>query len=201
MNAIQGLRSAGRSALDLGERILHPLRRVRARRRLAGELATGPDEILFVCHGNICRSPFAERLFRKTGGFHAELDVRSSGFYPEADRRSPEEAVAAARRRGVALDDHRSRVVDDDALRRLGRGHRLVFVMTPRQGSRLRRAPEASPSAIFVLGDFDPDPVPHRRIEDPWGQGAEAFDRIFGRIERCVRQLGELAAGHLPLSS
>lgn len=197
MSSIQRLRSAGRFALDFGQQILHPIRRGRARRRLAQELTTGPDELLFVCQGNICRSPFAERALRQMAGSYPELDVQSSGFCPELGRRSPEEAVAAARRRDVTLDDHRSKVLDDDVLRRLGRGHRLVFVMTPKQRRRLRRGSTALPSAIFVLGDLDPEPVPHRRIEDPWGQGPEVFDRVFGRIERCVRQLDELAAEHL----
>lgn len=191
------LRSTVRAALDLGDRLLHPLRRRRTRRRIATGLVADPDEVLFVCHGNICRSPFAERVFREEAGSHPALDVGSSGFYPEAGRSSPEEAVAAARRRGIALEDHRSRVLDEDALRRLGRGHRLLFVMSPNQRRKLRHGSSALPSAIFVLGDIDPQPIRHRRIEDPWNQGPEVFDRVFARIERCVRELGDLADRHL----
>ncbi len=50
--------------------------------------------LLFVCLGNICRSPFAEWLARE----HLDEDrsLLSAGTYPVAGRRAPTEAVAAA---------------------------------------------------------------------------------------------------------
>ena len=190
---LRRLRSAARSSLDAGERLLHPLRRRRARRRLSDRLATGVTEVVFVCHGNICRSPFAERAFLRLSDSAREVPVRSSGFYPEPDRSSPPEALAAARRRGVDLEDHRSAVLDEDAFGRPEDGGRIVLVMDANQRDRLRSDFGVETSSVFVLGDLDPEPIPHRRITDPWGADPEVFDRVFGRIERCVRDLVAIA--------
>lgn len=125
------------------------------------------------------------------------MAVRSTGFYPESDRSSPPEAVAAARRRGVDLEGHRSRVLDDDKVRSLGKGQRLVVVMDTGQRDRLRRASGIGDSSILVLGDLDPGSIPHRRIRDPWGAEPDVFDSVFGRIERCVGELAALTDEHL----
>ncbi len=75
-------------------------------------------EILIVCTGNICRSPMAEGLLRlrlRERGIPAE--VSSTGLVA-AGRAVPADALAAARRFGVDLDAHRSRVLDRDQLDR-----------------------------------------------------------------------------------
>lgn len=195
---VQPLRSAARAALDLGDRVLHPVRRRRARERASDLIAGGLDEVLFVCRGNICRSPFAERSFLQKSDAAGRIEVRSSGFYPECGRSSPPEAVDAARRRGVDLAGHRSRVLDVDTLRSLEERRNLVVVMDTGQRDRLRRAAGIGDSSIVVLGDLDPGSIPHRRIRDPWGAEPDVFDSVFDRIERCVRELGELTDRHVP---
>ena len=189
---LQPLRSAARAAIDLGQRARHPIRRRRARSHVRRVIAGGVEEILFVCHGNICRSPFAERLFTRLVGEDDHFGVASSGFYPETGRRSPPEAIAAARRRGVDLEGHRSRHLDGPSLRALREKRPLIAVMDAGQRDRLRDEMELSAPEVVVLGDLDPESVPHRRIEDPWGGDREKFDRVFARIDRCVRELADL---------
>src|SRR2546422_3500209 len=90
-------------------RLLHPWRRRAARRALS---ARAPRSILVVCHGNICRSPFAAVLLQRALG-PAGIRVHSAGFIGP-NRPSPPEAVTAAARYGVNLSDHRSRVRSEE---------------------------------------------------------------------------------------
>src|SRR5262249_35472843 len=66
--------------------------------------------ILFVCLGNICRSPFAEHYARRV--LSSGLQLTSSGTYPVAGRSSPRFAVDVAQEWNVALTDHRSQVLE-----------------------------------------------------------------------------------------
>jgi protein-tyrosine phosphatase len=68
--------------------------------------------VLFVCLGNICRSPTAGRgaRLRRTGGERLELELIPRG--PTATTRAPpdERSIATARRRGIDMSDLRARV-------------------------------------------------------------------------------------------
>lgn len=180
------LRGLVRYVVRTPERLLHGRRRRRALARL-GERPR-PRSILFVCVGNICRSPYAERRFRQrlAPGVAETITVRSAGF-GEWDRPSPREAVAEAERRGVDLTPHRSRaltheVVDDTD---------LFVVTTTRQELRLRREQGIDPDRILHLGDLDPEPIRARRIEDPWGKERKVFRKSYDRIDRCLDVLAD----------
>jgi protein-tyrosine phosphatase len=74
--------------------------------------------VLFVCMGNICRSPTAEGVFRKlieTAGREAEFEVDSAGTigYHQGQRADPR-MRAAAETRGYALDSLARRIEQDD---------------------------------------------------------------------------------------
>src|SRR5690606_1696578 len=111
--------------------------------------------VVFVCHGNIYRSPFAEYLFRKLlpPSLAASVQVSSAGFVGPG-RSSPEGAVALASRRGIDLAAHRaSRItpgrISDDT---------LVVVVEPRQERSIRML--TLRGTVIVLGDLDPEPGP-----------------------------------------
>lgn len=70
--------------------------------------AAPPRSVLFICYGNICRSPFAEQYVqqRRNG-----ISVVSAGFHSEEQRASPDHLVLAAADLGVNMADHRSKRV------------------------------------------------------------------------------------------
>src|SRR5687768_5933093 len=84
-------------------------------------MSAEPVRVLFVCLGNICRSPLAEAVFRQQvaqRGLQDRFEIDSagtSGYHDGAppDRRSTE----TARRRGVELTGHSRRVMPDDLRR------------------------------------------------------------------------------------
>lgn len=152
--------------------------------------------MIFVCHGNICRSPFAEGIFRSVlpPGASSRIEVRSTGFHPSEGRESPPDAVASAGRRGVDLSGHRSRSLAAGPGTGACVDGALIFVMEPSQRRRLLRSASVHPCAVLILGDLDPEPIRRRGIRDPYGSPQHVFDQVFGRIERCVGEAARVLA-------
>lgn len=152
--------------------------------------------VLFVCTGNICRSPTAEGVLRhqaKLAGLEDRLTIDSAGTHgyhigDPPDRRS----IAAARRRGIDLSMLRARKVaardfhDFDYVIALDRGHfdLLRADCPPAHLSRL---------SLFLerLGE-DLDDVP-----DPYYGNAQGFDEVLDLIERgCAALLAHIKREH-----
>jgi protein-tyrosine-phosphatase len=173
-----------------------PASRLHARRRRAAQVELErlkPRSILFVCHGNICRSPFAAAAFLRSCApeIARGINVTSAGFIGPK-RSPPSAALTAASRFGVDLSAHRSALITSENLRAAD----LIVVMSQQQARGIRaRVPPST--FVLMLGDLDPRPVNHRTILDPWGQPDGAFDESYDRIDRCVRELARIiSAAH-----
>jgi protein-tyrosine phosphatase len=153
---------------------------VRRRRRSRALRAWGRGTIAFVCFGNICRSPFAERLTNQ----HLDFGPRaaSAGYFPEEGRRSPDQAVAAADRLGVDLRPHRSRVLTAELVEEAD----AIFVFDQQNyHTVVRTYPSAKGRVHFigVLAEKGPLFVP-----DPVGGAAEDYDLVYQRIAELVAE-------------
>ena len=141
--------------------------------------------ILFVCTGNICRSPTAEGVFRdlseKAG---LELHIASAGLGDWHVGQPPDErAQHHARNRGYDLSAQRARQVtprdfdEFDMILAMDRGHlRALQKMAPaRHHAKIR---------LFVTGG---------EVPDPYYGGAEGFEQVLDLVEaHCRRLLQEL---------
>jgi protein-tyrosine phosphatase len=174
------LRALARAARHLPDRLLHASRRTRATRRLARGLL--PSRVLFICHGNICRSPYAAAAARTR--FPRDIAVDSAGFFGPG-RASPDEAIQAARERSADLSQHRSQLLSAVHLRHGD----LFVVMDVQQRRRLLRGRHKLRGRVVLLGDFDPEPSATRTILDPVERPVEAFRSCYARIDRCVAGL------------
>jgi protein-tyrosine-phosphatase len=163
------------------ERLLHPLRRRKTLEALRAR--SRPRTVLVMCHGNICRSPFAAALLARGLATH-DVTVQSAGFLG-FNRSPPPAAVAAAEPYGLDLAGHRSRLVTVD----LARTADLIVVMEESQQRLLCERFGYRPADILILGDLDPATVETRTIYDPVNDGREVFDQVYERIARCVREL------------
>ncbi len=161
---------------DRLDRALHGRRR---RRAISFIRERRTAKILFVCLGNICRSPFAKALADDRG-----LSADSVGFIGPG-RNPPHEAVDAARRLGVDHGHHVSREI----LREDVEEADLIVVFDRFNVQRVRSAYPSALSKMLWLGDLDPEWAGKRAIIDPWGRGRDFFDHTFERIERCVDEL------------
>jgi len=173
---MRGILVALRDAVDRG---LHPWRRNRARQRLR---ATSPRSFLFVCLGNICRSPYAERhLSLRSEGLLAAV---SAGFIGPG-RHPPENAISVARSRGIDHSDHVSQILTRDVVEAAD----VIFIFDRHNARRVRETTGVRGDRICWLGDFDPQWAGKRAIADPWSKPVEEFERTFERIERCIEEV------------
>jgi protein-tyrosine-phosphatase/predicted ATP-grasp superfamily ATP-dependent carboligase len=175
-------------ARDLGEGLRWRLGRFYlqsrpTRRRLerrARAALNAASSILFVCLGNICRSPFAEGLARRCSS--PARTIRSAGYYPKANRRCPDRAIECAARWGIDLHDHRSRLLSDAMLQEF----EAVFVFDEQNHRRLATDFPAVRRRLHFVGALELEgPL---FIADPFGLELADF-------ERCYRQIAEAISG------
>ncbi len=157
---------------------------------------TQPFSVLFVCMGNICRSPTAQGVMRhkvKQQGLEATIAVDSAGTHNYHPNSPPDErAQKHAAKRGYQLADLRARQITDADLER----HDLILVMDwdnlalvhnicpPGHQRKVRRLTE------FCL-TMDSPVVP-----DPYYGGDKGFDQVLDLVEdACEGLLRHLSHG------
>ena len=146
--------------------------------------------VVFVCTGNICRSPLAEGVFRHLAierGLADRLEIDSAGIsdYHEGD--PPDRRTAAvARSRGIELTGKSRPLVRSDLER-----FDYVIVMDEenRQGvDRLARG-SAPAGRVHFLREFDPEAGDQRAVPDPYYGGPSGFEHVHDLVERACRHL------------
>jgi protein-tyrosine phosphatase len=145
--------------------------------------------VLFVCLGNICRSPTAEAVLRELARREAaelDLEVDSAGTHGYHTGSPPDErSVAAARRRGIDMSGLRARVVEKADFER----YDLVLAMDEAVFGRLERiAPRARRERLRLFLDFAPQ-LGRRDVPDPYYVGATGFEEVLDLVEEGARGL------------
>lgn len=161
-----------------------------------------PTRILFVCLGNIVRSPAAENLFR----YHAE----QAGV---GDKYEIDSAGTASYHVGDPPDSRMRQVAAGRGLQYDGRGRQirprdldeydLIIPMDTHNFDDLQSlASRGNPRAkIRLMRDFDPQADGERSVPDPYYGGIDGFERVYDILERSTRcLLDSLEAGEVELS-
>jgi len=151
--------------------------------------------ILFVCLGNICRSPMAEGVFRRVAeeeGLIDRFEIDSAGLGDWHIGQAPDHrAQKAARSRGVDISDQSARQVVDEDFDRFD----LLLVMDRSNYAELKaRAPHEARAKIRPFLDFAPQ-AGTSDVPDPFFGGAEGFDHALDLIEAASRGLLASLAG------
>ena len=147
--------------------------------------------VLFVCMGNICRSPTAEGVFRKhvsDAGLDAAIQTDSAGTHAyhsgePADRR----AHAAAARRGFSLEGIRARRVTDEDF------DQFDFILAMDEDNLMvlqEWAPDEQRSKVRLFLEFA-ESRHENEVPDPYYGGSAGFERVLDLVEEASQGLLE----------
>jgi protein-tyrosine phosphatase len=154
-------------------------------------------KILFVCLGNICRSPTAEVVFRavvarEAPDLHLEIDsAGTAGYHVGAppDSRTRQ----AALRRGYDMSALRARVVEPVDFTRFD----LILAMDRQNLEALRRrAPQDARDRIRLFLEFAPD-ADVTEVPDPYYGGVNGFEEVLDLVEAAARGLLQHVKGEM----
>ena len=145
--------------------------------------------VLFVCMGNICRSPTAEAVVRSMlleAGLQGEVEVASAGTLGDHFGHPPDDrAQLHAKRRGYDLARLRAKQVKKSDFSDFD----LVLAMDRANLATLQRiCPAAERHKLGLFLEFA-DAQGEREIPDPFGGGEERFERVLDLVEEGARGL------------
>ena len=146
-------------------------------------------KVLFVCLGNICRSPTAEGVFRKhilDAKREADFIIDSAGTGSWHAGNPPDErATYAALIRDIDLSSQRARQV------RIGDFEAFDYILAMDEdnfSSLISTAPQELHEKIHLFLDFAPE-LGVREVPDPYYGGEQGFDHVLDLIEAASRGL------------
>jgi protein-tyrosine phosphatase len=151
-----------------------------------------PKEIsvLFVCLGNICRSPLAEGVFRHLldqEGHSDRFRVDSAGTDSWHVGESPDvRSVRTAAGHGVTLAGHARQTRSED-FRRFD----YIVAMDRSNLENLEKFRDGvgGEASLYLLREFDPRGGPGEEVPDPYYGGPSGFEDVFAMVERSCRGL------------
>jgi protein-tyrosine phosphatase len=158
-----------------------------------------PFRVLFVCWGNICRSPTAEAVTRRSvdaAGLGGLLELESAGTSAEHAGDAPDRrAIAEADARGLDLRPLRARKVRADDWERFDL---LLVADDAVERALLRQAPDdpAARAKVRRMTDFAPD-AGVDEVPDPYYGGPDGFVRVFDLLEQVGGGLVDHVRRHL----
>lgn len=145
--------------------------------------------VLFVCTGNICRSPTAHGVFRqlvREAGYATEIDIDSAGTHAYHVGEPPDaRAELTARARGVDISDLRARQAGTADFGLFD----LILAMDQDNYHRLTRlCPAGMEPKIRYFMEFAPQ-FKRREVPDPYYGGQRGFDQVLDMVEAAARGL------------
>lgn len=147
-------------------------------------------KILFVCLGNICRSPSAEAVFRKHfayKGVVAEFDSAGTADYHVGER-SDARSIKHAEKRGYEMT-HLARQVHKDDFKNFD----LILAMDSSNLSHLRQiCPDPYQSKVQLITDYCSE-MNVSAVPDPYHGDVEDFEHVLDILEDCVEKVLQIA--------
>lgn len=142
------------------------------------------NTILFICKGNICRGPLAERIAQRL--LPSAFNVFSRGYINKSGRNSPKNAIEAAKELGVDLSTHKSQILENFDVRKAGIlivfDQENYFKLLDKYGNKIMKK-------MFYLGFLTEGSI---IIKDPFGKDVNEYKKTFIRIIEAIEVLNKL---------
>ncbi|KAL1975125.1 hypothetical protein VTN31DRAFT_3517 [Thermomyces dupontii] len=156
-----------------------------------------PVSVLFVCLGNICRSPMAEAVFKRVSESHpnvriGQLDSAGTGAY-HSNEPPDERTMSTLRSHGITDYNHAARQIEKEDF------HKFDYIVAMdkpvlRSLLRLRDSVGATDSSkiadVRLFGDFNLDGTVNPRVgggeevPDPYYGGIKGFEKVYEQVMR-----------------
>ena len=138
--------------------------------------------VLFVCTGNICRSPIAEGLFRQLVG-NRNIEVASAGVHAVRGQPPSLYAVQVCEAEGVDISDQRSQPLTADLVERATH----IFAMTGAHLETIHMLFPHGADKTFLLREFEePGATLWRDVPDPIGMGRDVYEDCARTIKNAL---------------
>lgn len=146
----------------------------------AGYLMNSSD-VLFLCHGNINRSPFAEEYFKSHCNEYNSVD--SAGFYPVDGRTPPDIAVRIAKENHIDISNHQSKSISSINVR----DYDVIFMMDSMNYYHYTKNINHTTDRVFFLSSFIDNYT--YDIPDPNSGSERTYRRVFRTITNSIDKL------------
>ena len=141
--------------------------------------------LIFICTGNICRSPMAEYLLRGLMGEDSEWTIESAGLLAANGVPASQAAIEVlAEDEGIDLQAHRSRMLTPEMVAYAD----MLVCMSPSHKRHILHLVPSAADKTFMLTDFDLHST-DLEIYDPIGHSVPVYRRIKNQIKSALPDL------------
>jgi protein-tyrosine-phosphatase len=150
----------------------------------AAALFSAMKDVMFICTGNVCRSPMAEGFYRQQTGTGDEIRVGSAGISAFDGQLASQYSEEVMQQEGIDISDHASRMLTPEIIAEASH----IFGMTRSHRDAVQMMFPAAREKVFVLreflvgadADFDLD------VSDPIGGSLEEYVRTRNLIKEAL---------------
>ena len=147
-----------------------------------------PFKVIFLCHGNIIRSPMAEALFKQNAATMGlkNFHVSSAGISAKPCAGADPRSLVVAKELGINLGKHRARPVTEEIVENTD----AIFVMDSINEARLLEKYPKVWRKLYPLSSFcKPGQIKNGEISDPYRGDIEDVRRCYHILQACVQRL------------
>jgi len=179
-------------------------RRIYLKTRISSGLGLGllrpPDtarSFVFVCFGNIMRSPMCEELMnRAVRGCSVSINVTSAGLNAVPGRPAHPWAIAAARDFGISLENHRARLLTSEMIDQAD----AIFAMDNQNRVQLLSRWARARNKVFMLTAYAKKEYRAVEIRDPYYLPQEETRHCYQLLNDCIQNLAQSLPGKPPIA-